>query len=98
VGGSRWLNWFSEEDTTSDAAAYAASLQEAHDCLAVAAMPWFQRYMDRLYEEAGKASEISDHVSMIKSAAEANALRRERAWLLDQIAKARVFVQSSKES
>ena len=95
---SRWIKWFSEEDSSEDGAAYAASLQQAHDCLAVAAMPWFQRYLDRLYEESGRSGEIGSHVDMIKSVAEANALKRERAWLLDEIARAGAFVQQSKEA
>lgn len=95
---NRWVKWFSDEDDSSDGAAYAASLQDAHECLAVAAMPWFQRYLDRLYEQSGKAGEIGSHVDMIKSVAEANALKRERAWLLDEIARARVFVQQAKEA
>jgi hypothetical protein len=98
VAGSRWLNWFSDEDSSADGAAFAESLQAAHDCLAVAAMPWFQKYLDRLYEESTKTGEIGDHIAMIRSVAEANALKRERAWLTDQIARARVFVQQSKEA
>jgi len=98
AGSSRWLKWFSEEDDSSDGAAYAAALQQAHDCLAVASMPWFQRYLDRLYEESGRVGEIGNHVDMIKSVAEANALKKERAWLMDEIARARVFVQQAKEA
>lgn len=98
VSNTRWLKWFSDEDTSEEGASYAAALQDANDCLAVASMPWFQKYLDRLYEEAGRSGEIGDHITMIKSVAESNALRKERTWLLDQIAKARIFVKQAKEA
>ena len=95
---SRWVNWFSEEDTSAAGAEFAQALQQAHECLQVAEMPWFQRYIEKLDAESSRPGVIGDHVDMIASVARSNALRQMRSLLLDEIAKARTFVQSAKEA
>lgn len=95
---SKWVNWFSEEDTSSAADELATSLQSAHECLQAAEMPWFKRYMEHLDFESSRPGKIGDHVDMIASVARANTIKDMRSFLLNEIAKARSFIASTRES
>jgi hypothetical protein len=95
---SRWVKWFSEEDSTQAGEDFERSLNHAHECLKVAEMPWFVRYLEHLDSESTRPGHIGDHLGMVASVARANTLKEMRAHLLDEIAKARAFIASAKEA
>ena len=96
--GSRWVTWFSDEDKSEAGAEYAKGLELAHECLKVAELPWFRRFLERLAEESMKPGTIGGHIDMIAAVSKANAYKELRAELLDEIARARSFVDSAREA
>lgn len=96
MGGSRWVEWFRTDST--DIEGVSRALKTAQECLDVAHMPWFKKFLEKLDEEAMKPSMIGDHFAMIAATARANALKQLRADLLDEIARAQAFIDASKEN
>ena len=80
-----------------DSAAFSIAVQKAHDILSVADMQWFNKFIDRLADDAMRPTPIGRYEEMIAGAARSNTLKELRASLLDEIAKARSFIASTKE-
>ena len=98
MSNNRWVKWFSEEDTSEGEAELAKSLEASHECLRVANMPWFRKFVDSLAEESLRPGRIGDHADMIAATSRANTYKEIRAKLLDEIARARSFIEAAKEN
>lgn len=95
---SRWIKWFTDEDQNEAGEQYVIALSEAHECLKCVESPWFKRFIERLAEESMRPGPIGNHADMIAGVSRANTYKELRLSLLDEIAKARTFIESSKES
>lgn len=94
---SRWVQWFSDADSTEEIRNYSLAIEEAQQAVAIADTPWFHRLLERLSNEAMSPVSIGRHEEMIASAARSNTLKELRSSLLSDVAKARSFLESSKE-
>ena len=94
---SRWINWWSEEDSTATDVDVSRTLEEAHECLRISESEWFRRLMARVEKEALAPVPIGKHEDMLTMASRSNVYKEIRAILLDDVAKAQTFVKSVKE-